>query len=93
MPAFLERKLKKEYPNNPVAVYGTMNKIGAMRGNKETAKGRMMTKRHQADALKRKMMWAVFKLQLNPVLRLVLKIEIDLPEILYPLATKKKERE
>lgn len=40
MPKFLESKLKKEYPNNPGAVYGTMNKLGYMKGNKETAKGR-----------------------------------------------------
>lgn len=55
MPKFLEAKLKKEYPNNPGAVYGTMNKLGLMRGNKETAKGRAMAKKHQADALKRKL--------------------------------------
>lgn len=35
----VERKLKKEYPNKPGAVYGTLNKIGLMRGNKATAKG------------------------------------------------------
>jgi len=40
MPKILEDKLKKEYPNNPHAVFGTMNKIGAMRGSKETKKGR-----------------------------------------------------
>ncbi len=44
MPAKLEAKLKKEYPNNPHAVYGTLNKIGAMHGNKETAKGKAMDK-------------------------------------------------
>lgn len=27
MPKALEQKLKKEYPDNPHAVYGTMNKI------------------------------------------------------------------
>ena len=48
MPKFLEKKLKKEYPGNPNAVYGTMNKIGAMQGNKETAKGRAMQKQHDA---------------------------------------------
>ena len=47
MPAFLEAKLKKEYPNNPRAVWGTMNKIGAVKGNKITAKGRAMEKKHQ----------------------------------------------
>jgi len=51
MPKFLEAKLKKEYPNNPGAVYGTMNAIGAMHGNKETAKGAAMEKKHVADHL------------------------------------------
>ncbi len=46
MPAFLEKKLKAEYGNNPHAIYGTMNKVGAMRGNKETAKGRAMQAKH-----------------------------------------------
>lgn len=46
MPQFLEEKLKKEYGNNPHAVFGTMNKIGAMRGNKVTAKGRAMQRKH-----------------------------------------------
>lgn len=55
MPKFLEERLKKEYGNNPHAIYGTMNKIGAMRGNKTTAKGKMMEKKHQIDAMKRKL--------------------------------------
>jgi hypothetical protein len=42
--ADVEGKLKKEYPNNPGAVYGTLNKIGLMRGNKATAKGRRAAK-------------------------------------------------
>jgi hypothetical protein len=46
MPKFLEDKLKKEYPGNDHAVYGTLNRIGAMKGNKETAKGRAMDKKH-----------------------------------------------
>ena len=46
MPKFLEEKLRKEYGDNPRAIYGTMNKIGAMRGNKETAKGRRMEAKH-----------------------------------------------
>lgn len=45
MPKYLEQKLKKEYPNNPGAVYGTMNKLGYMKGNKETAKGRALDKK------------------------------------------------
>jgi hypothetical protein len=52
MPKFLEEKLKKEYPGNPHAVYGTMNKIGAMHGNKETAKGREMERKHKRDKKK-----------------------------------------
>lgn len=53
MPKFLEDKLKAEYGNNPHAIYGTMNKIGAMHGNKETAKGAAMAKKHAADAKKK----------------------------------------
>jgi hypothetical protein len=49
MPKFLEEKLRKEYGNNPHAIYGTMNKIGAMKGNKETAKGREMERKHEKD--------------------------------------------
>ena len=46
MPKFLEAKLRSEYGNNPHAIYGTLNNIGAMRGPKETAKGREMQKKH-----------------------------------------------
>jgi hypothetical protein len=52
VPSFLEEKLKRQYPNNPGAVYGTMNKLGAMRGNKITAKGRQMEQKHVADLLR-----------------------------------------
>lgn len=52
MPKFLEDALKKEYPNNPHAVYGTLNKIGAMRGNKITPKGEEMERKHEADMAK-----------------------------------------
>ena len=48
MPKFLEAKLKREYPGNNKAVFGTMNKIGAMHGNKETALGRQMERKHEA---------------------------------------------
>lgn len=56
MPKFLEEKLEKEYGDNKHAIYGTMNKIGAMKGNKETAKGREMEKKHEAKrkALRKK---------------------------------------
>ena len=49
MPKFLEEKLKKEYGNNDHAIYGTLNKIGAMHGNKETAKGKAMERKHLED--------------------------------------------
>ena len=48
IPKFLEKKLEKEYPNNPGAVYGTMNKLGYMKGNKETKKGKKAEKKHEA---------------------------------------------
>jgi len=35
----VESKLKAEYGNNKHAIYGTLNKIGLMRGNKTTKKG------------------------------------------------------
>jgi hypothetical protein len=53
MPKFLEDKLKKEYGGDSHAVYGTLNKIGAMHGNKETAKGRAMDAKHKRDMKKR----------------------------------------
>ncbi len=43
--ADVEDKLKREYPNNPGAVYGTLNKVGLMRGNKATKKGASAAKR------------------------------------------------
>lgn len=49
MPKFLEDKLKSEYGDNNSAAYGTLNKIGAMRGNKETPKGRAMQAKHDRD--------------------------------------------
>ncbi len=50
MPKFLEQKLKAEYPGNDRAVYGTLNQLGAMHGNKETPKGRAMQAKHEAKA-------------------------------------------
>lgn len=49
MPKFLEDKLKKEYPGNKSAIYGTMNKLGAMKGSKETPKGEEMQEMHDSD--------------------------------------------
>lgn len=54
MPKFLEQKLKKEYGPNSKVPYKVMNSIGAMRGSKETAKGRAMERKHAADAHSRK---------------------------------------
>lgn len=55
MPAFLEAKLKKEATKKGFSdekadhyVYGAMNNMGAMRGSKETAKGKRMEKKHAA---------------------------------------------
>lgn len=47
MPKFLEKKLEKEYGNNKHAIFGTMNKIGAMKGSKETKKGKAMERKHE----------------------------------------------
>lgn len=47
MPKGLESKLKKEYPGNDHAVYGTLNKLGLMKGSKETAKGKALDKKQK----------------------------------------------
>lgn len=56
MPKKLEQKLKKEAKKKGMKgkradayVYGTMNKLGMMKGNKMTAKGMMM---EQKDMMK-----------------------------------------
>lgn len=53
VPDFLESKLRSEYGDNDSAVYGTMNNIGAMHGNKITAKGRAMERKHDSKIPKR----------------------------------------
>lgn len=50
MPKFLEDKLKKEYGANSKIPYMVMNKMGVMHGNKETAKGHALEKKHERDA-------------------------------------------
>jgi len=42
--ADVEDKLKARYGNNPAAVYGTLNKVGLMRGSRATAKGKKAAK-------------------------------------------------
>ena len=39
MPKFLEDKMGKEYGKGNPIIYATMNKLGFMKGSKETAKG------------------------------------------------------
>ena len=55
MPQFLIDKLKRQaarkgFKGKRAAgyVYGTLNNIGAMHGNKETSKGAAMERKHQA---------------------------------------------
>lgn len=59
MPAFLEQKLRAEASKKGLIgahadayVYGSMNKMGAMHGNKETAKGRNMQAAHDLKVKK-----------------------------------------
>lgn len=60
MPRFLEEKLKQQARKRgfkgkraDAYVYGTMNEIGAMHGNKETAKGAAMEAKHEKDTMKK----------------------------------------
>jgi len=49
MPQFLEARLRANVPKGVDAdryVYGAMNNMGAMRGNKITKKGRRMQAKH-----------------------------------------------
>lgn len=58
MPAFLEAKLRKNVPkgvDEDRYVYGALNNMGAMRGNKETAKGKRMEKKHARKVQHEKM--------------------------------------
>ena len=55
MPKFLEDKLKREYGENSAVPFKVMNKLGAMHGNKETAKGREMERKHDEDTHMKKM--------------------------------------
>ena len=44
MPKILEKKLKKEYGAKSDIPYKVMNKMGVMKGSKETKKGEKMEK-------------------------------------------------
>ena len=55
MPQFLEAKLASEAASKGFSgkqanhyIYGAMNNMGAIRGNKITAKGRSMQRKHNA---------------------------------------------
>lgn len=56
MPKFLESVLSKEADKKGFTgdrkdhyVFGAMNNMGAMRGNKETPKGKAMQEKHERD--------------------------------------------
>lgn len=60
MPRFLEDRLKREAARKGMTgkradryVYGTMNRMGAMRGSRETAKGARMERKHNRDTRRR----------------------------------------
>lgn len=59
MPVFLESTLKQQAAKKGFTgkradryVYGAMNNMGAMRGNKETAKGKRMQRKHDTKMRK-----------------------------------------
>lgn len=47
MPKFLETKLKAQYGAKSAIPYKVMNSIGAMKGNRETPKGKAMQRKHE----------------------------------------------
>lgn len=51
MPKYLEAKLKKEYGAKSDIPYKIMNKMGVMHGNKVTAKGRAMERKHRRKTI------------------------------------------
>lgn len=60
MPAFLENRLKSEARKKGFSgrraaryVYGALNNMGAMKGNRETGKGAAMARKHAADTKRR----------------------------------------
>jgi hypothetical protein len=66
MPQFLEARLKKAAAEKGFSgkkadryVYGAMNNMGAMKGSKETAKGKRMQKKHEAKAGGQEKMWTL----------------------------------
>lgn len=43
----MEHILRKEYGSNKHAIYGTLNKLGLMRGSRVTAKGKRRRKKRR----------------------------------------------
>lgn len=62
MPKFLEKKLKSEYGANSSVPYKIMNKMGVMKGNKETAKGKAMAKKYAGKGTKARLKTAAEKM-------------------------------
>lgn len=59
MPDYLERRLRAQAEKEGIKdidhyVYGAMNNRGLMHGNKETAKGKAVERKHAADQAKGK---------------------------------------
>jgi hypothetical protein len=50
MPKFLEKKLAARYGKGSPAIYKIMNKLGYMRGSRETTKGRAAQRKHTQHA-------------------------------------------
>jgi hypothetical protein len=48
MPKFLEKKLKRRYGKKSKIPYMIMNKLGYMRGSKETEKGHKAEEKHRS---------------------------------------------
>lgn len=53
-PKFLEHKLKEEYGQDSDIPYKIMNKLGVMKGNKVTPKGRREERKHKDVVVRRK---------------------------------------
>lgn len=65
MPKFLENKLKKEYGAKSSIPYKIMNKMGVMKGSKETAKGVAMDKHHSGTGTRSRLNTAASKMMFN----------------------------
>lgn len=64
MPDFLEKRLRAEAADKGFTgrhadayVYGALNNMGAMRGSKETAKGKRMEAKHVAETQSHRYNW------------------------------------